>query len=59
MNWLRYFLCTLRGIADTSFHKNSFTSVYGIFSKATNMLYTSFHWSIFLILLSTRIYTPF
>ena len=58
-DWLRYFLFIIRGIGDTSFHENSFTAVYEIFSKDTYMLYTSFHHSIFLILLSVKIYIHF
>lgn len=58
-NWLRYFLSIIRGIGDTSFRENSFTAAYEIFSKATYMLYTSFHHSIFLVLLSAKIYIHF
>lgn len=58
-NWLRYLLSVIRGIGDTSFCENSFTAVYEIFSKATYMSYTSFHHSIFFILLSVKIYIRF
>lgn len=53
MNWFRCFLCTIGGVGNTSSHKNSSTISCGIFFKASNMLYTSFHASTFLILLST------
>lgn len=53
---VRYFLCTAKGVGDSALYKNPSTSVYEVFSWATDTLYVHFYPSAFLILLTIPSY---